>query len=723
MKKSTNINRRDFIRTGVLAAGGLLISFTVPARGMRSLLDTPGTKAALNAFLQIAEDNSIHIIISKVEIGQGIWTTLPMLIAEELDCDWSKIKVAHRPGGKGDDFKESIFVQSTGGSDTTRSEFDRYRLAGATARTMLVSAAANRWGVPPEACRTENGFVISGDRKLSYGAIAADASKLPVPSVTLREPAQWKYIGKPQKRLDAPDKISGKTKYGIDIQFPGLLTAVVAYPPVFGGKVKTLDAARAKAVQGVRDVVQIPAGVAVLADHYWAAKLGRDALQIEWDGSVEPVTTTALEEAYKRLSRTEGRTTQHRGNPERALSQAVEVVEAEFTFPFLAHAPMEPLNCTVKITDDKCEVWAGTQSPLIHQAEVAAFLGLKPEQVEFNTPAIGGSFGRRGTFKEDWMMDAVHIAKASGKAVKLVWSREDDIKGGYYRPFYVHRAKIGISSDGYPNAWQHHVVGQSLFGGTILENDIAPNGIDYSSVGGVHGSPYLASVPDHSVELHTTRINVPVAAWRSVGHTHTCFVMESLIDELATLARIDPIDYRRTLLKDHPRHLAALNLAAEKAGWSNPMAAGRFRGVAVHEAMNSFVAQVVELSVTDKKIRVHRVVCAIDCGLAVNPDGVRAQIEGGIVYGLTAALYGEITLAQGKVTQSNFHNYRMLRINEIPQIEVYIVPSEGAMGGAGEPGVPPIAPALANALFAATGSRVRRLPVSLEKEQEVRNKE
>lgn len=709
-----NINRRDFIRTGVLATGGLLISFDVPVRASRlSSVAPPAARPALNAFLQIGEDNSIHIILSKVEMGQGMWTTLPMLIAEELDCDWSKIKVAHRRGGKGDDFSESIYVQTTGGSDSTRSEFDRYRLAGATARTMLVSAAANRWGVLPEACRTENGYVMSGDLKLSYGAIASDASKLPVPSVALREPANWKYIGRSQKRLDTPDKINGTAKYGIDIQFPGLLTAVVAYPPVFGGKVKTLDATRAKAVPGVRQVVQIPAGVAVLADHYWAAKLGRDALQIEWDhGSGEDIATSALEVEYRRLSRTKGRTTQHRGDVERALSQAVKTVEAEFTFPFLAHAPMEPLNCTVKITESRCEVWTGTQSPLLHQAEVAAFLGMSREQVEFTTPMIGGSFGRRGSFREDWVMDTVHIARASGKPVKLVWSREDDIKGGYYRPVYLHRAVIGIGSDGYPQSWLHRVVGQSLFGGTILENDIAPNGIDYSSVGGVYGSPYLKSVPDHSVELHTTQVNVPVLAWRSVGHTHTCFVMESLIDELATLARKDPVDYRRTLLKDHPRHLAALNLAAEKAGWSNPMAEGRFRGVAVHEAMGSYVSQIVELSVTHKKIRVHRVVCAIDCGLAVNPDGVRAQMESGIVFGLTAALYGEITLEKGRVAQSNFHDYRMLRMNEMPLIEVHIVPSDGPMGGAGEPGVPPIAPALANALFAATEKRARRLPLN-----------
>jgi isoquinoline 1-oxidoreductase beta subunit len=648
-------------------------------------------------------------------MGQGVWTTLPMLISEELDCDWSKIKVAHRPSGKGKDFEEDAFIQATGGSDSTRSEFDRYRLAGATARTMLVAAAAKRWGVQPEACSTKDGYIICGTRRLSYGEVAADAAKLPTPVVKLREPGNWKYIGKSQKRLDSPEKVNGQAKYGMDIQFPGLLTAVVAHPPVFGAKVRSFDGSRAKAINGVRDVVQIPEGIAVIADHYWAAKQGRDALQVDWDLGINAnINSNDLLEAYSRLSKTKGMPFQQKGEVAHALKTAHKTIETEFFFPYLAHAPLEPLNCTVRILKDKCEIWTGTQWPLLHQQEVAAILGLKPEQVAFNTPYIGGSFGRRGTFGSDWVTEAVHIAKASGRFIKLVWSREDDIKGGSYRPVYLHRVHIGIDSSGLPVAWLHRIVGQSLFINTPLESAIAPNGFDYSSVDGVNGSPYLKSVPHHSLELHTTSVGVPVLAWRSVGNTHTSFVMETLIDELATMAGKDPVEYRRILLKDHPRHMAALNLAAEKSAWGDALPSGRFRGIAVHNAMGSYVSQVVELSVDNGRIRVHRVVCAIDCGLAVNPDGVCAQMESGIVYGLTAALYGEITLEEGQVKQSNFHDYRMLRMNEMPAIEVYIVPSAERMGGAGEPGVPPIAPALANALFAATGKRIRKLPVQLE---------
>jgi isoquinoline 1-oxidoreductase beta subunit len=715
MNKATRINRRDFLRTSALAGGGLLISFAVPAKAGRLLSVSPPATALLNAFLRIGEDNSIHIILSKVEMGQGIWTTLPMLIAEELDCDWNKINVEHHPPGKGDDFKESIFAKSTGGSDSTCSEFDRYRRAGATARTMLVNAAAKRLGVKPEACKTENGFVIAGDQRISYGAVATEASTLPIPSVKLREPGEWKYIGKSQKRLDNPGKINGQAQYGLDVQFPGLLTAVVAHAPVFGGKVRSFDATKAKTITGVRDVVQIPEGIAVLGDHYWAAKLGLDALTIAWDHGVnEKIDTHQQLEEYRALSKTKGIVSQQKGDAATALQKAVKKIDAEFIFPYLAHAPMEPLNCTVKIHEDTCEVWTGAQNPLLHQEEIAAFLGFTPDKVLLHTPFLGGGFGRRGSFKSDWIMEAVHIARASGKFIKLVWSREDDIKGGYYRPVYLHNVQIGVGSDGLPVAWQHRIVGQSLFENTVLANDIVANGIDYSSISGVHGSPYLYAIPDHSVELHTTSVDVPVLAWRSVGHTHCCFAMETLIDELATMASKDPVEYRRVLLKDHPRALAALNLAAEKAEWSKPLPAGRFRGVAVHAAMGSYVSQIVELSVDDQKIRIHRVVCAIDCGLAVNPDGVRAQMEGGIVYGLTAALYGEITLEKGRVQQSNFNDYRMLRMPEIPAIEVYIVPSTGKMGGAGEPGVPPIAPALTNALFAATGKRIRRLPVRIE---------
>ncbi|SKC46732.1 xanthine dehydrogenase family protein molybdopterin-binding subunit [Ohtaekwangia koreensis] len=712
-KKRQSINRRDFLKTTTLAGGGLILSFSM-VWGARKISSRPNQPASLHAFLRIGEDDSIYIILSKVEMGQGIWTTLPMLIAEELDCDWRKIKVQHRPSGKGSDFAESIYVQSTGGSDSTRSEFDRYRLVGATARAMLVQAASRKFGVLPEICRTEKGFVIAGNRRASYGELAIAASALAIPSVKLREPKEWKYIGKSQKRLDSPEKINGQAIYGIDIQFPGLLTAVVAHAPVFGGKVISFDSTRAKAIKGVRDVMQIPTGIAVLADNFWLAKLGREALQVEWnlDKNKGVDSNTQIEE-YRELSKTQGIPVQQKGDIVDAASTS-DIIEAEYIFPYLAHAPMEPLNCTVKIQGDSCEVWTGTQSPLPHQAEVARFLGLNPEQVIFNTPFLGGSFGRRGSFDADWIMEAVHIAKASGRFIKLVWSREDDIQGGYYRPVYLHRVYIGIGSNHIPLAWQHCIVGQSLFKNTPLEKDIAPNEIDYSSVDGVNGSPYFDSIPNLSIELHTTTCNVPVLPLRSVGNTHTGFVMETLIDELAAKVGKDPVEYRHILLKNHPRHLAALNLAAEKSGWNNPLPAGIYRGIAVHAAMGSYVSQVVELNIKDGKIHLRRIVCAIDCGLAVNPDGVRAQMESGIVYGLTAALYGEITLEKGRVKQRNFNDYRMLRTHETPSIEVYIVPSTERMGGAGEPGVPPIAPALANALYAATGKRIRRLPIRAE---------
>ncbi len=712
MKKSS-ITRRDFLKSGSLAAGGLLLSFSISPGVAKSLLPA-ASPASLNALLRIGDDNSIYIILSKVEMGQGVWTTLPMLIAEELDCDWKKIKVMHRPSGRGDDFRESIFVQSTGGSDSTRSEFDRYRLAGATAREMLIEAACKRWKVKATSCRTENGFVIAGDMRLSYGALATEAATLPAPQVTLRDASKWKYIGKSQKRLDNPEKVNGQARYGIDMQFPDLLTAVVAHPPAFGAVVKSFDASKANAIQGVQQVVQVPQGVAVIATNFWTAKQGRDALEIEWDFSmIQHVSSSTQRDEYRSLSQTSGLVVQQKGSVADALKATDTILEAEYTFPYLAHAPMEPLNCTVRINADSCEIWTGTQSPILHQQEVASFLGLKPEQVIFNTPYIGGSFGRRGSFGNDWVLEAVHIAKASGRFIKLIWTREDDIKGGGYRPVYLHRVQVGIGNNGLPSAWLHRIVGQSLFANTPLEKDIVANGIDYSSVDGVNGSPYFSMVNDHSIELHTTACDIPVLAWRSVGNTHTCFVMETLIDELAVKAGKDPVDYRRILLQNHPRHLAALNLAAEKALWHKPLPAGRYRGIAVHAAMGSYVSQVVEISIVNGKVYIHKVVCAIDCGLAVNPDGVRAQMESGIVYGLTAALYGEITLENGAVKQSNFHDYRMLRLPEIPVAEIYIVPGNERMGGAGEPGVPPVAPALANALFAATGKRARNLPVSM----------
>ena len=714
MKQATRHDRRSFLKISAFGASGLLIGFSFPDKTFNSSHKSIlSNDAQLNAYLRIGEDNSIQVILSKIEMGQGMWTTIPMLIAEELDCEWSQIKVEAGPPGKEADFKTPAIERSTGGSESTISEFDRCRQAGATARVMLINAAAKRLGIQTAQCSTEAGYVIAGNHRISYGELASEASKLPVPTVvTLREARDWKYIGKSQKRLDAPEKINGQAIYGIDIHFEGLLTAVVAHAPVFGGKVKSFDATKAIAISGVRKVLEIPSGIAVIADNYWVAKLGREALIIEWDPGINTHLDSEKQlEDYRKLAKTKGLTIRQKGDVVGAMQQSDKKIDVEFSFPYLAHAPMEPLNCTVKIGKDVCEVWTGTQTPYLHQMEIADFLELKPEQVQLNTPYLGGSFGRRGSFKSDWIMEAIHIAKVSGKFIKLVWSREDDIQGGYYRPVYLHSVQVAIGQDGFPAAWQHRIVGQSLFTDTPLESMIVHNGIDYSMV--TTASPYSDSIPDYSFELHVTSVGVPVLPWRSVGATHTTFVVETLIDELATSASMDPVAYRRILLKNSPRHLAALNLAAEKAGWNDPLPEGVFRGVAVCSAMGSYVSQIVELSVDNQQIRVRRVVCAIDCGLAVNPDGVCAQMEGGIIFGLTAALFGEITLKNGKVQQSNFHDYPILRINETPAIEVHTVPSNERMGGAGEPGVAPIAPAVANALYAALGKRFYKLPIRL----------
>jgi isoquinoline 1-oxidoreductase subunit beta len=543
--------------------------------------------------------------------------------------------------------------------------------------------------------------------------VCSEAANITIPEVTLRDPKAWKYIGKSQPRLDGVEKINGQAQYGIDFKAPGLLTAVLARGPGFHWKVKSFDASKAKQVVGVRDVVEVSAGIAVLADNYWSARQGRDALQIAWEPGDHPQLDTKDQiEEYKKLSKTKGVPTQQKGDATSAFSTAATTFEAEYWVPYLAHAPMEPLNCAVKISADACEIWTGTQLLTFDQAAAAKELGLQPGQVTIHTPFLGGSFGRRGSLLSDWVVEAVQIARASGKFIKLIWSREDDIKGGYYRPAYLHRARIALNADGLPIAWEHRIVGQGVFRNTPVMPD--PEAIDYSSVEGVQDSPYLESIPDHVVELHTTEPNVPVLPWRSVGKSHTCFVMESLIDEIAVLNKKDPIAFRITLLKDHPRYLSILNLVAEKSGWASPLPAGRSRGVAVYDGNGSYVAYVVEASVADRKIRVHRVVCVIDCGLVVNPEGVRAQMESCVVFGLTAALYGEITLEKGQVKQQNFSDYRMLRIGETPLIEVHIVTSTEKMGGAGEPGVPPIAPALTNALFSATGKRVRKLPVRIE---------
>ena len=721
MNAVRNPSRRDFLKTGAVIGGGLVVAFVIPgAKRFAMAQETAAAAAAApfapNAFLRIGNDDSVTVLLSHSEMGQGIWTALPMLIAEELDADWSKIKVEHAPAGQ--PYAHTAFgMQMTGGSTSTWSEFDRYRQAGAAARAMLVQAASARFNVPVSDIRTENGEVIAGEQRLRYGALADEAGKLAAPdpkTLTLKDPKSWRIIGKPTLRLDTPEKITGRAKFGMDVQFDGLLTAMVARSPVFGGKAKSFDAAAAKAVPGVRNVVQVPSGVAVIADHYWAAKLGRDALKIDWDlGPNAALDTAALRSEFAKLAATPGAVAAQAGDAAAAMAKAAKTVEAEYAVPYLAHAPMEPLNCTVKIDADKCEIWTGTQFQTVDQQVAAKITGLKPEQIFIHTTFLGGGFGRRATPTSDFVTEAVEVAKAAKAPVKTVWSREDDVRGGYYRPAYVQRAKVGLDADGKPVAWQQVMVGQSITTGTPFEPFTVKDGIDATSVEGVADSPYVLGTAAHRVDLHSPKTGIPVLWWRSVGHSYNGFVMESLVDELAHAAGKDPLEYRRTLLKDHPRHLAALDLAAEKFGWSKPLAQGRGRGIAVHESFGSYVAQAAEVSVENGAIKVHRVVCAIDCGPVVNPQTVEAQMESGIAFGLGAALHSKLTFKDGRVQESNYHDYQVLRMNEMPAVEVFIVPSTEKMGGVGEPGTPPIAPAVANAVFALTGQRLRELPLQL----------
>ncbi|MES2502389.1 MAG: xanthine dehydrogenase family protein molybdopterin-binding subunit [Pseudomonadota bacterium] len=720
MNAPINISRRTFIKATALVAGGLIIGFTIP-HAKRFLM--PGTAPAAdakdasklptpNAFLRIGSDNTITVMLAHSEMGQSIWTTLPMLIAEELDADWSKIKVEHASAAP--EYAHTAYgLQITGGSSTTWSEFDRYRQAGALTRALLINAAATELGVSADSLKTENGFVISGDKKIPFGDLAEAAAKLETPkAITLKDPKDWKIIGKATKRLDGPEKINGTAIFGQDIHFDGLMIAMVARSPVFGGTVKTFDATAAKQIKGVKNVVQVPTGIAVIADNYWAAKTGREALKIDWDlGENANLDSTTLLAEYQKLAATTGLIAAKAGDNKAVMSKAEKFIDAEYALPYLAHSPMEPLNCAVKIDKDSCEIWTGTQMQGTDQGAAAKILGLKPEQVKIHTLFLGGGFGRRANPAADFVSEAVQVAKAAGVPVKTVWSREDDVKGGYYRPMYVHKAKIALDANGMPEAWEHVAVGQSIMLGTPFEAFQIKDGVDATSVEGTADSPYLKNIPNHQVSLHTAKTKVPVLWWRSVGHSHTAFVMESLIDELANLAKKDPLEYRRALLKGHPRHLAALNLAAEKADWAKPLAKGVFRGIAVHESFGSFVAQVAEVSVTNGEVKVHRIVSAIDCGLAVNPDSLKAQMESSVSFGLGAAMQSEITFKDGKVVQSNFHDYQVMRMANMPKVEVYIVQSTEKMGGVGEPGLPPVAPAVTNAIFAATGKRIRTLPI------------
>ena len=707
-------SRRAFLKEGAVVMGGLVIGFYLPLKGGRAYAAEARPKAVYppNAFIRIAPDNSITIIVNKSEMGQGVYTSLPMLIAEELEADWSLIRIESAPVAAV--YNHTGFgMQLTGGSSSIPSSWEQMRRVGASARVMLISAAAQQWGVPESECHAENSSVIHARsaRKMSYGELAEIAAKLPLPTdVPLKNSKDFKLIGKPVKRLDTPVKINGSAQFGLDVYLPDMLTVLIARSPVFGGKVKNFNGTEARKYPGVQGVYQVPSGIAVAATGFWPAKTARDLLQIEWDEDPDTkLSTPKMHEEYQKLARYPGAVARKDGDSAQGLKDAYKSVSAEYEVPYLAHAMMEPLNVAVDLQPDHCTIWTGTQAQTMDRAMAATTAGLKPEQVEIHTMYLGGGFGRRANPRSDFVQEAVQVAKVIGKPIKVVWTREDDMRGGYYRPMWVDHIEAGISEDGRPLAWQHTIVGQSITADTPFESFMTKNGIDVTSVEGASTLPYL--IPNLQVELHSTKNVVPVQWWRSVGHSHTAFVVETMIDELAHLARKDPVAYRLDILPVSSRYRGVLKLAAEKAAWGKAkLPAGRAYGVAVHQSFESYVAQVAEVSLQNGNIRVHRVVAAVDCGIVINPDGVQQQIEGAIVYGLSAALHGAITLENGRVMQSNFDTYKPLRLSEMPQVEVYIVASDERPSGIGEPGTPPIAPAVANAVFALTGKRLRSMP-------------
>jgi isoquinoline 1-oxidoreductase beta subunit len=714
MSAPATVGRREFMRTGAAVGGGLLVSLYVPmTNGRGSAAAAEERDFALNAFVRIGTDESVTVISAHSEMGQGIYTSLPMLLNEELQADWSKIRVEAAPVDKA--YNHPVFgIQMTGGSTTSPAEWERYRKMGALARIMLVEAAARRWNVEASACHVEKGAVVHGatGRRATYGSLAGAAAQLPPPAnVPLKNPSEFTLIGKPTRRLDSSSKTNGTAQFGLDVSVPDMLTAVVARPPVFGGRVAKLDASEARKVPGVKAVEQVPSGVAVIAERFWPAKLGRDKLVVDWDlGPHAALSTEQMLREFAELAKKPGTLAKKTGDPEAALKTAAHTITAEYDVPYLAHAMMEPLNCVVDLRADSCEIWTGTQFETIDRANAAQVAGLPPEKVQIHTTLLGGGFGRRANPNSDFVVEAVHVAKAAKAPVKVVWTREDDLKGGWYRPMWYDRFVAGLDASGNPVAWTHTIVGQSILQGTAFEAFGVKNGVDSSSVEGA--ADLIYGIPNLQVDLHSPKIGVPVQWWRSVGHSHTGFSVEAFFDEVAHAGGKDPFELRRALLANQPRMRAVLELAARKANWGSQLPSGVGRGIATHFCFDSYVAEVVEASVgKDGAVRVHRVVCAVDCGMVINPDTVKAQMEGGIIFGLTAALKTEITLKDGRVQQGNFHDYQMLRIFESPQIEVHLVPSTENPTGVGEPGVPPVAPALANAIFATTGKRIRRLPI------------
>lgn len=711
MKAPANVARRRFLQSSAALAGVLVVGFVLPERGGRFALAQDAKKPIPpNAFVRIDRNGVVTVVVKHLEFGQGVTTSLPMILAEELECDWSKVRWELAPAAPV--YAHTAFgIQMTGGSSSVWNSWDQLRMAGAQARTMLIQAAASQWKVKPEECRAEKGFVIGpGKRRLSYGQLTQAASRLPVPeNVTFKPASQFTRIGTATRRLDSKEKASGKATFGMDVQRKGLHTALLIRPPVFGARVKSLNADRIKQVPGVTHVIETPHGVAVVAEHFWAAKKGCEAVEVEWElGARAKLSSASLSTELREAMKTPGAVA-HKAENADAMKSAARTIEAEYEVPFLAHAPMEPLNCTVELRDDGAEIWTGTQFQGVDLPAAAKALGLAPEKVTLHTMLAGGGFGRRANPVSDYVVQACEVARRAKVPVKLVWTREDDIRGGFYRPAFVHRVRVGLDAQGGIAAWDHHLAGPSILAGTPFEPMMVKNGIDPTSVEGAADTPY--AIPNLQVVLHTVDAGVPVLWWRSVGHSHTAFVMETMMDELAAAAGKDPVEFRRALLASQPRVKNVLEVAAAKAGWGSPLPKGRARGIAVHESFGSVCAQVAEVSLEDGAPRVHRIVAAFDCGLVVNPLGVQAQVQSAIAFGLGAALFSEVTLEDGRVKQSNFHDYRVLRLSEMPAIEVHLTGAGDKPTGVGEPATPPVAPAVANALFALTGKRARRLPL------------
>ena len=713
-KARTGMERRDFLKFSVAASGGLLIGFYLPGVKLASAQQSSAKVFMPNAFVRIGTDERVTVIVNHSEMGQGVYTSLPMLLAEELDADWTRVGFESAPVDP--KYNHPAFgMQMTGGSSSVWSGLEQFRQAGAAARAMLLAAAAQQWKADATTCRTESGAVFDGsNRKLTYGQLAGAAAKLTPPAhVQLKDPKTFKLIGKPIKRLDTPEKLNGRAVFGIDVKLPGMLTAVVARPPIFGAKMKSFDDSSARSMAGVHKIVAVPSGVAVIADSFWRAKMARNALRVQWDeGTMQSFSTSQMMQQFRQQAKLPGKSVRNDGDAAAALAKAAKKIEAVYEVPYLSHLMMEPLNCVVDLRQDSCEIWTGSQFQTIDRANAAKVTGLPNEKVQLHTTFLGGGFGRRANPQSDFVVEAVHVAKVAEAPVKVIWTREDDMQGGWYRPAFLHAIEGGIDASGNAVSWRSRLVGQSIMAGTPFEG-MMMKGKEYdpASVEGVDDLPY--AIPNLAVESHQADVEVPVQWWRSVGHSHTAFATECFVDELAGLAQKDPYQFRRELLLKQPRHLGVLDLAAEKAGWDKPLPKGMGRGIAVHFAFGSYAANVAEVSVTEGKVRVHRMVCAIDCGQYVNPGIITAQTEGGAIFGASAALFQELTFASGRLQQTNFHTFPVMRINECPEIETHIVESNEKSGGIGEPGVPCAAPAIANAVFAITGKRLHRLPIRL----------